>query len=133
MKHLVPFCILSLTLCYNLRAQDAVWEVSSSVFQTSSHAHPSKHSKPGLRLFADRMQYYKPKSLFFNVPGGSVYPADMYWMGSMTTQSYNHGKIGRFYVWDVQGNLRESQIFIDISRKNSHGLKLVFSKFRFGF
>jgi len=51
-----------------------------------------------------------------------------YWMGSMTTQSYNQGKLGTYYLWDLQGNLAESRTFLDIAGKNKRGLKLVFRR-----
>ncbi|HTE33920.1 MAG TPA: hypothetical protein VK666_26250 [Chryseolinea sp.] len=53
---------------------------------------------------------------------------DNFWLGSVTQQSYNQGKIGRFYYWDVQGNLRGSYLFLDIAGKNKRGLKLVFPR-----
>jgi hypothetical protein len=55
---------------------------------------------------------------------------DSFWMGSVTTQSYNRGKVGRYYYWDVQGNLRGSLLFVDIAGKHKRGLKLVFPRHR---
>ncbi len=57
-------------------------------------------------------------------------PGDPIWTGSITAQSFNHGKFGRFYCWDAQGNLRTSYLFLDISGKRKRGLKLVFPKHR---
>ncbi len=57
-------------------------------------------------------------------------PGDAFWTGSVTAQSFSNGKFGRFYCWDVQGNLRSSYLFIDISGKKRRGLKLVFPKHR---
>ena len=57
-------------------------------------------------------------------------PGDPIWTGSMTSQSFNDGKFGRFYCWDAQGNLRNSYLFLDISGKKKRGLKLVFPKHR---
>ncbi|HZX74200.1 MAG TPA: hypothetical protein VFE57_07260 [Cyclobacteriaceae bacterium] len=122
---------LVLLICGETHAQNSYEGIPSPFFTSNSHSTQSRLGSR-LRLSPDRQQYYKPKSIMFNTVTGSMYPMDMYWMSSMTTQSYNHGKIGRFYLWDVQGNLRESKMFFDIAGKNKRGLKLVFSKFRFG-
>jgi len=57
-------------------------------------------------------------------------PGDSFWTGSVSAQSFNNGKFGRFYCWDAQGNLRSSYLFVDISGKKKRGLKLVFPKHR---
>jgi len=49
-----------------------------------------------------------------------------FWAGTVTTMSFNKGKFGTLYYWDVQGNLRGTRGFIDISGKNKRGFKLVF-------
>jgi hypothetical protein len=49
-----------------------------------------------------------------------------FWTGAVTTMSYNKGKFGTLYYWDVQGNLRGTRGFIDISGKDKRGFKLVF-------
>jgi len=51
---------------------------------------------------------------------------NFFWTGTVTTLSFNKGKFGTYYYWDVQGNLRGMRGFIDISGKNKRGLKLVF-------
>lgn len=51
-----------------------------------------------------------------------------YWLGQVTTQSMNEGKMGTFYMWDQQGNLRESRFFMDIGGSKRPGLKLVFPR-----
>ncbi len=51
---------------------------------------------------------------------------DFFWGGTITTMSYNKGKFGTLFYWDVQGNLRGTKGFIDISGKNKQGFKLVF-------
>ncbi len=51
---------------------------------------------------------------------------NFFWTGTVTTMSYNKGKFGTMYYWDVQGNLRGMKGFIDISGKNKRGMKLVF-------
>jgi hypothetical protein len=51
---------------------------------------------------------------------------NFFWTGNVTTMSYNKGKFGTYFYWDVQGNLRGTRAFIDISGKNKRGLKLTF-------
>jgi hypothetical protein len=51
---------------------------------------------------------------------------NFFWTGTVTTMSFNKGKFGTLYYWDVQGNLRGTRGFIDISGKNKRGFKLVF-------
>ncbi len=51
---------------------------------------------------------------------------NFFWTGTVTTMSFNKGKFGTLYYWDVQGNLRGTRGFIDISGRNKRGVKLVF-------
>ena len=51
-----------------------------------------------------------------------------YWLSQVTTQSMNEGKMGTYYLWDQQGNLRESRFFMDIGGRKIPGLKLVFPR-----
>jgi len=53
-------------------------------------------------------------------------PSSFFWTGTVTTMSFNKGKFGTLYYWDVQGNLRGTRGFIDISGKEKRGFKLVF-------
>jgi len=86
-------------------------------------------SLPGLS--GDKQSIYRPAVPFMSLPVNTTsLLGDSYWMGSVTTQSYNHGKIGRYYYWDMQGNLRGSHLFLDIAGKNKRGLKLVFPRHR---
>lgn len=89
-----------------------------------------KWSLPG--LVSDRQStVLKPSGPFLSSPLNNAFlQGDSYWMGSVTSQSYNHGKIGRYYYWDIQGNLRDSYLFFDIAGKNKRGLKLVFPRHR---
>lgn len=132
MKYFASFILILLAFCIELHAQSTSGDIPSPFFTSVAKRGIEGRTNTGLRLFPDRQQYFKPKSMPLNAVAGSPHQTDMYWMSSMTTQSYNHGKIGRFYLWDVQGNLRESKMFFDIAGKNKRGLKLVFSKFRFG-
>lgn len=65
-----------------------------------------------------------PTHLTLSVPG------DQFSTGSVSAQSFNNGKFGRFYCWDAQGNLRSSYLFVDISGKKKRGLKLALAKHR---
>ena len=53
-------------------------------------------------------------------------PNNFFWTGTVTTMSYNKGRFGTLYYWDVQGNLRGTRGFIDLSGKEKRGFKLVF-------
>ncbi len=75
----------------------------------------------------DKQQLYRPKSIL-PITNFATFKSGIYWMGSMTTQSYNQGKLGTYYMWDVQGNLQESRMFLDVAGKNKRGLKLVFRR-----
>ena len=118
-----------------LISQEAISQINSGkrVLQnidvfTSFEKKPSKRSfLPGLH--ADKQATYKSSSTYRMVASNSnIFVGDPYWVGSVTQQSYNRGKIGRFYYWDLQGNLRDSFLFVDIAGKNKRGLKLVFPR-----
>lgn len=81
---------------------------------------------PGLLL--DQSQNYRIKSPI---------PVDQYlvntrpsghfaWIGNVTSQSFNNGKFGTYYYWDMQGNLQGTRGFIDLAGKNKRGFKLLF-------
>jgi hypothetical protein len=76
----------------------------------------------------DRTVNFQLKSVILQNYSSTSHRGESYYMGTMTTQSYNQGKLGTFYFWDVQGNLRESKFFLDIAGKNKRGLKLVFPR-----
>lgn len=60
----------------------------------------TKEHFAGLR--EDRQVNYKLAVPFMSLsPTTSSFSSDSYWMGSVTTQSYNRGKIGRYYYWDM--------------------------------
>ena len=84
---------------------------------------------PGLMPDADRT--YRPSVTHLALPvSTTALLGEFFWMGSTTRQSYNDGKIGRTYYWDVQGNLRGSTLFIDIAGKGKRGIKLAFARHR---
>ena len=91
-----------------------------------------KELLPGLR--EDPQRHYKLAVPFLSLPANSSsFDGDSYWMGSVTTQSYNRGKIGRYYYWDMLGNLQGSYLFFDVAGKGKRGLKLVFPRQRTSF
>lgn len=84
---------------------------------------------PGLH--EDRQSDFKPAVPVLSLPPAATsFAGDTFWVGSITTQSYNRGKIGRYYYWDVLGNLQGSHLFVDIAGKGKRGLKLVFPRQR---
>lgn len=89
----------------------------------------SQRSIWGSFFTRDKQVLYRPKSIQQIVNFTDyTFKSGTYWMGSMTTQSFNKGKLGRYYMWDVQGNLQESRMFVDVAGKNKRGLKLVFQR-----
>ncbi len=108
---------------------------SELIFDDQSYVQTSYKKAWNLPGFvSDKPSVYKPKNTFMTLPVNSTaLLGNSYWMGSVTTQSYNQGKIGRYYFWDIQGNLRGSHLFVDIAGKNKRGLKLVFPRHRFSF
>ena len=89
----------------------------------------TKEHFTGLR--EDRQTNYKLAVPYMSLPlNTSAFSGDSYWMGSATTQSYNRGKIGRYYYWDMLGNLQGSHLFLDVAGKRKRGLKLVFPRQR---
>lgn len=87
---------------------------------------------PGFR--GDRQSNYKLAVPVLSLPPNSFsFSSESYWMGTITTQSYNRGKIGRYYYWDMLGNLQGSHLFLDVAGKGKRGLKLVFPRQRMSF
>ena len=68
-------------------------------------------------------QYSSPSLTFWPSSSGNL--GQSYWLGSTTTQSFNKGKFGTIYYYDMLGNMRYSRTFIDIAGKNKRGLKLL--------
>jgi hypothetical protein len=124
-----------LLLClYFLLAADAKAQFRRPAYQTqnyfvpnlTSRSAPKKTFIPG--LLADPSQSYRVNSPI---------PSDQYmvttrssghfaWIGNVTSQSFNNGKFGTFYYWDMQGNLQGTRGFIDLAGKNKRGFKLLF-------
>lgn len=79
-------------------------------------------------LFTDPLKNYRMVSPLLSAASGYDWRMqnNFFWTGNVTTMSYNQGKFGTYFYWDVQGNLRGTRGFIDISGKNKRGLKLTF-------
>ncbi|HCW09210.1 MAG TPA: hypothetical protein DGG95_17775 [Cytophagales bacterium] len=79
-------------------------------------------------VFSDPVQNYKSRSpvLTNYLIGDWRTQTSSFWAGTTTYMTFNKGKFGTIYYWDVQGNLRGTRGFIDISGKNKRGFKLVF-------
>jgi hypothetical protein len=92
----------------------------------NTFAAPMKTIIPG--LLSDPVRNYKVGSPLMTSYSSWNWNAQntFFWTGIVTTQSFNKGKFGTLYYWDVQGNLRGTRGFIDISGKNKRGFKLVF-------
>lgn len=135
MKSSVPFIltfVFLLTEVMNAQGQLRSQGIRAKAYMTSTE--PAIKVKrwflPGLLPDKDRTAY-KPSVAHLSLPmTTTALMGDDYWIGSITQQSYNQGKIGRYYYWDLQGNLRGSYLFLDIAGKNKRGLKLVFPRHR---
>jgi len=123
---LILFAALFLVFSANVVKGQLAVSQSSSILNHFAEA----VNKPIKISVGSRDQIYK------NITAAPMYlnilsaPGDPIWTGSITAQSFNNGKFGRFYCWDAQGNLRSSYLFLDISGKRKRGLKLVFPKHR---
>ncbi|MGE0770596.1 MAG: hypothetical protein AB7K37_02705 [Cyclobacteriaceae bacterium] len=127
---LAVFLFTSLSAFSQFRAKRNLFHTLANYFS------PEKPSGEGAALIAippgtqaglEIQQQFRSPMLLASAGGGRN-GGDLYWMSSVTSQSYNQGKLGTYYYWDVQGNLRESHMFFDIAGKNKRGLKLVFPR-----
>lgn len=103
---------------------------NSFIFNTSNPSYQinSEESELLARKYNLKMHKYRLTSPRLDqfTPTAADRSASSYWTNAITMQSYGRGKVGTFYYWDVQGNLRDMRGFIDIAGKNKRGLKLVF-------
>lgn len=119
MKFILVICAACLSvpaICqFNNRIEPVAFTLKKGRSLTVSRVQLPSH------LVADPTRYDK-----FHSPYVFSSSSEVNWAGSITTQSYNKGKLGTFYYWDLQGNLIESRLWLDIAGKNKRGLKLVF-------
>lgn len=126
--YLSIFSFLAITCSAQFRMKSAFANLRSYFSAEREVSEPESAAYvPG--LMADENQHQNMRTPYLASATGSTFNSgDLYWMSSVTTQSYNRGKLGTYYYWDVQGNLRESRMFFDIAGKNKRGLKLVFPR-----
>lgn len=135
MKSSVPFIltfVFLLTEIMNAQGQLRRQEIRNKAYtiRTEPATKVKRWFLPGLLPDKDRTTYKPSVAHLALPPTTTALLGDDYWIGSITQQSYNQGKIGRYYYWDLQGNLRGSYLFLDIAGKNKRGLKLVFPRHR---
>ena|SRR5258708_37853859 len=120
---LLSFFFIELDLIAQFRSQSSLehYTFNQSIFGASK-----KTFIPG--LLSDPASTYRTMSPLMVTSSSYDWRMqnNFFWTGTVTTLSFNKGKFGTYYYWDVQGNLRGMRGFIDISGKNKRGLKLVF-------
>jgi hypothetical protein len=119
--------ILSLIGCFLLVAGSACGQFRSlDAKSRSESAYLSGRQRSSIfgRWRSDQQINYR-----YSNPRFTVSPVNAngysYWVGSTTTQSFNNGKFGTVYYYDVMGNMQYARTFIDIAGKNKRGLKLM--------
>jgi hypothetical protein len=123
----MKFLFLIVALVMNI---DSISQFRTQEIGHYSFAQPvstsTKTIVPG--LLSDPARNYRLSSPVMFASSGYDYrmQSNFFWTGNITTMSYNKGKFGTYFYWDVQGNLSGTKGFIDISGKNKRGLKLTF-------
>jgi hypothetical protein len=121
------FLITALFINIDSISQFRSQEVGHYIFtQPASTLSSTKTVIPG--LVSDPARNYRLTSpMMFGFSGYDYrIQNSFFWTGNITTMSYNKGKFGTYFYWDVQGNLSATKGFIDIAGKNKRGLKLTF-------
>lgn len=80
----------------------------------------------GLREDATQTFGYVSPALYTLPAADTQHAFQAQWVSSVSSLSFNNGKFGSYYYWDIRGNLIDTRGFIDIAGKNKRGLKLVF-------
>lgn len=80
----------------------------------------------GIQEDATQVVAYASPSLYTLPAADAQHHFQTQWVSSVSSLSFNNGKFGSYYYWDVRGNLIDTRGFIDIAGKNKRGLKLVF-------
>jgi hypothetical protein len=121
----VLFLIVALVMNIDSISQFRSREIAQYAFAQPVST-STKTIVPG--LLSDPARNYKLSSPIMSASSGYDYrmQSNFFWTGNITTMSYNKGKFGTYFYWDVQGNLSGTKGFIDISGKNKRGLKLTF-------
>ena len=120
------FLILALAVNVDSISQFRSQDVGHYTFAQPATLASTRTVIPG--LLSDPTRNYKLLSPMMFASSGYDYRMqnNFFWTGNVTTMSYNKGKFGTYFYWDVQGNLSGTKGFIDISGKNKRGLKLTF-------
>jgi len=120
------FLLVSLAINIDSISQFRSQDIGYYAFiQPVSSLASTKTVIPG--LLSDPTRNYKLSSPIMLASSGYDWRMqNNFFTGNVTTMSYNKGKFGTYFYWDVQGNLRGTKGFIDISGKNKRGLKLTF-------
>jgi hypothetical protein len=88
---------------------------------------PKSVSLSPFGLLADEPQVYRYSSPAMSwLPGDAFHSSTSFWIGNVSSQSYNNGRFGTYYYWDIQGNLQGTRGFLDLSGGKKRGMKLVF-------
>jgi hypothetical protein len=118
---IVPmFLILSTAVC-QFRVTPAIKKYELPVIPSK----PISPSPLGLQPDEQSVYTYQSPSLT-SLPASSQNQSQAFWINNITSLSYNNGKFGTYYYWDLQGNLRGTRGFIDLSGKSKLGIKLLF-------
>ena len=117
-------CLLSPLICSFGQTRTVGETFHFDNLTESAYLNNHEHAVLGLRSDPQTYhQYTSPWSTFW--PGSNNGISQPYWLGSTTTQSFNKGKFGTIYYYDMLGNMRNARTFIDIAGKNKRGLKLL--------
>lgn len=125
-QYLLIGCILMVAEVSSGQFQQAV----SPVFVVKGTPSAAEYLKginstsSSVRWSSDGQTYSRYSSPWLTQWPGTT-PGQAYWLGSTTTQSFNKGKFGTIYYYDMLGNMRYARTFIDIAGKNKRGLKLL--------
>src|SRR6266699_3297090 len=119
------FFVVAFFIALNSEAQFRSDPFTPYEFPQHYFGSSQKTAIPG--LLSDPVQNYKLTSpAMLSAASFNSRIQNQFWTGTVTSMSFNKGKFGTYYYWDVQGNLRGTRSFIDISGKNKRGFKLVF-------
>jgi hypothetical protein len=120
------FLITVLAISFDSNSQFHFQDIGHYAFAQPNNSLSSTTFIPG--LLTDPTINYKLLSPVMFASSGYDYRMqnNFFWTGNVTTMSYNKGKFGTYFYWDVQGDLCGTKGFIDISGRNKRGLKLTF-------
>ena len=120
--------LLIIPMVLLLNTASAQFRVTAAIKKYELPVMPAKLITPSpLRLQPDEQGIFTYQSpSLTSLPASSQNQSQAFWINSVTSLTYNNGKFGTYYYWDLQGNLRGTRGFIDLSGKNKLGIKLLF-------